>query len=280
MVNVRTDLASEAFDNAGGNSVPGIEVSEETIRDIRVRSVNITGTAAAAAVSKPQGIYYTMELHDFMTRSGADFSQTALALSELILRCAGGSVPKLSLIAALGNPDITPDAVGPLAASNILVTRHMKELDSAGFAHFSSVALCRTGVLGTTGLESAVQIKSLCSVLKPELVIAVDALAGSDASRLCRTVQISDSGIAPGSGVKNNRLQLNKETLGVPVIAVGVPTVIDAAGLGAGRGTENMFVCPREIDSVVRSAGRLIGYGINLALHSGLSIEDIDMLLG
>ena len=182
------------------------------------------------------------------------------------------------LVAALGNPDITPDALGPLTASHLIVTRHLKHSGDPIFSSFHSLALCRTGVLGTSGIESALHIKTLCDLLKPELVIAVDALAGSDPDRLCRCVQVSSAGISPGSGVGNDRQELSAESLGVPVIAIGIPTVIDAGILG-GEELSGLFVTPRSIDALVRSGARVIAYGINLAVHQGLGIGDIDMLV-
>ena len=135
-------------------------------------------------------------------------------------------------------------------------------------------------MLGTTGVESAVQIRALCEALRPACVLAIDALAGSELSGLCRSVQICDTGIAPGSGVGNDREALDRASLGIPVIAVGVPTVIDASSLAAGKELGDLFVTPRFIDSAVRSVARLIAYGVNLALHPGLTIADIDLLVG
>ena len=120
----------------------------------------------------------------------------------------------------------------------------------------------------------------ICDYIKPDCVIAVDALAGADVGRLCSTIQVSSSGIAPGSGVGNNREALTKDFLGVPVVAIGMPTVIDASFFNSSEALSNMYVTPRDIDSIVRSVGRLIAYGINLAVHENISIEDIDMLLG
>ena len=176
------------------------------------------------------------------------------------------------LVAALGNPDITPDALGSLAAESILVTRHLKETQPEDFAAFCSLALCRPGVLGTTGMESALQVKTLCKALRPDLVVVIDALAGAEAEHLCRTLQVTDAGIAPGSGGGNNRLEFSK-------VSIGMPTVVDA-GVFGGEAVSGMFVTPRNIDSLVRAAGRVIGYGVNLALHRGISIEDVDALLG
>ena len=169
-------------------------------------------------------------------------------------------------------------ALGPLAAESILVTRHLKEQQPEDFAAFCSLALCRPGVLGTSGIESAAQVKLLCSALKPELVVVVDALAGCEAEGLGRTVQVSDAGLAPGSGVGNDRPELSRASLGVPVLTLGMPTVIDA-GLFGGEALGQMFVTPRNIDALVRDGARVIAYALNLALHPGLTLGDVDALV-
>ena len=134
-------------------------------------------------------------------------------------------------------------------------------------------------MLGTSGIESAAQIKMLCTEIQPQLVVAIDALAGSEADTLCRSVQVSNAGISPGSGVGNDREELSMAALGVPVLSIGIPTVIDAGFLGEGA-LRGMFVTPRDIDSLVRHGARLIAYALNLALHHGLSVTDIDTLIG
>lgn len=279
----RTDLASEAKslwqEGAGETAkLSGVAAREELIHDMPVTAVEILDGNGAKALGKPVGKYYTLELGAVIGRGAPEFSEAAAALGELISRCFRRGVPELTLIAALGNPNITPDALGCLAAESVLVTRHLKQSLPQQFGAFRATALCRTGVLGTTGIESGAQIKYLCRQLKPDCVIAVDALACSDVSRLCRTVQISSGGIAPGSGIGNDREALSEENLGVPVIAVGMPTVIDASGLS--EEATPLFVTPRDIDCSVRAAAKLIGYGIDLALHEGLSVSDIDMLVG
>lgn len=281
----RTDLASEAHGlwrgaEAGRGELDGAALKEELVEGLPVTGVEIFSDSAAETLQKSPGRYYTLSLDGHFERGSELFPAAASALAELLRRCIGKAAAGTVVIAALGNPDITPDAVGSIAASNILVTRHLKESSPEQFRDFCSTALCRTGVLGTTGIESAAQIKNICRELHAELVIAVDALAGADVSRLCRTVQVCDTGIAPGSGVGNSRARLDREALGVPVIAVGVPTVIDASALSREPELSGMFVTPRDIDSVVRSLGRLIGYGINLALHRGLTVSDVDMLVG
>ena len=278
----RTDLASEAhflYSARRSAALEGVVAREEHLQGLKVSAVEIRDARAAEALGKPPGHYYTLELPAHFERGAESFPRASAAIAELLRRCLPQQ-PRLSLVAALGNPDITPDALGSLAASSILVTRHLKLRDGAAFSAFSSTALCRTGVLGTTGVESAVQIRTLCRELRPDCVIAIDALAGADFSRLCRTVQVCDTGIAPGSGIGNDREALDAETLGVPVVAVGVPTVIDAAQLSRDPALRALFVTPRSIDSDVRDAARLIAYGINLALHPALSVADVDMLIG
>lgn len=285
VINGRTDLASEAHrlwqdSEEAGNKLSGIVSSQDRLNGLSVTSVEILDETGAKALGKPIGHYFTLELPARFERGSEEFPKAAHALSQLISRCADMKQIDSVLVAALGNPDITPDALGPMTASNVLVTRHLKQGGLEGFASFLSTALCRTGVLGTTGMESALQVKTLCGELKPDLVIAVDALAGADVSRLCRTVQVCSSGIAPGSGVGNDRERMDRESLGVPVIALGMPTVVDAGLFSDDPELNAMFVTPRNIDSAVRSAGRLIGYAINLALHRGLTVDDIDMLIG
>lgn len=278
----RTDLACEspALEGLNMTRAEGVRVTREKIEGLSLLAVEISSPAGARLLDKPQGLYYTLELDRPCPAQSEDFARSVLAVSEIIRRCCPMKAPGLVLVAALGNPDITPDAIGPLTAGHVLVTRHLKERHIEGFEGFASTVLCRTGVLGTTGMESAAQIRSLCRELGVELVIAVDALAGTEVGRLCRSVQICDSGISPGSGVGNDRQALNRETLGVPVLAIGVPTVIDAASLCEREGLERMFVTPRDIDAQVRAAGKILGYGINMALHPGLGIEDMELLLG
>ena len=195
----------------------------------------------------------------------------------------------------LGNRAITPDAVGPKAADHTLVTRHLVTQVPEHFAAFRSVSALAAGVLGTTGMESGEMVSALVEKIRPDCVVAVDALASRSLDRVCSTVQLADTGIVPGAGVGNARAALNAETLGVPVVAVGVPTVVDAATLaldvlseagredldpevlrGAGKG---LIVTPKDIDAQVADLSKVIGFGINLALQPGLTVEDVEMLL-
>ncbi len=279
VINGRTDLASEVrrrlCDGGSVTRLPGVKAREERLGPFPVTTVEILDARGERALGKPRGTYITMELP---SRLQDCLSPAAEALAMLIRRCAGTLPPRV-LLAALGNPDITPDALGSLAAGQLLVTEHLKQTDPASFAAFRGTLLCRPGVLGTSGVESARQIRALCRETEPDLVIAIDALAGADLQMLCRSVQICNSGIAPGSGVGNCREALDRETLGIPVLAIGVPTVVDASALSPDPSLRGMFVTPRSIDSQVRACARLIAWGVNLALHEGLTAEEMSQLL-
>lgn len=277
--NVRTDLASEVVQRPENASLAGLQLNEERICGCRVTAVKINGGEASKVLCKPIGNYLTLELDEYIRRRENSFSDAANALSQLMRRFAEIQNAQSFLVACLGNRAITPDAVGPEVSDSLIVTRHLKQSLPQEFAALSSVAVLRTGVLGTTGIESAQSLKALCGLVQPDCVIAVDALASGELDRLCRNVQICDSGIAPGSGVGNDRAELNRESLGAPVIAVGVPTVIDAAAFCADESAAGLFVTPRNIDELVRSVSKLVAYGLNLALHPGLSIADVDMLV-
>lgn len=279
VINGRTDLASEVrrrlCDGSSVTQLPGVLAREESMDGFPVTTVEILDERGVRALGKPQGSYITMELP---SRLQERLSPAAEVLAKLIRRCAGTLPPRI-LLAALGNPDITPDALGSLAAGQLLVTEHLKQTDPVSFASFRATLLCRPGVLGTSGVESARQVRALSRETKPGMVIAIDALAGADLQLLCRSVQICNSGIAPGSGVGNCREALNRETLGIPVLAIGVPTVVDASALSPDPSLRGMFVTPRSIDSQVRTCSKLIALGVNLALHDGLTLEEMSQLL-
>ena len=274
---VRTDMAYELRRRHAGE-IPGVRCSTERVHGLEIFNIDIFNREGETKIGKPQGQYYTLQLPRWYDRGSENFSDAVTALAELVRRCLPQECENV-FVAALGNPDITPDALGSLAASSILVTRHLKQNEPEHFQQFCSLSLCRPGVLGTSGIESAAQIKMLCTEIQPQLVVAIDALAGSEADTLCRSVQVSDAGISPGSGVGNDREELSMAALGVPILSIGIPTVIDAGFLGEGA-LRGMFVTPRDIDSLVRHGARLIAYSLNLALHHGLSITDIDGLIG
>ncbi len=286
---IRTDLACELRD-AAGQSLKGVLSERREQEGFRVEEVRIRTEEGARSLGRPVGTYLTLELGGVLRREDGAFSRCASALSrELapLLPPGEGCV----LVAGLGNRRITPDSIGPGVVRWTLATRHLCEGGEEPFRRLRPVAALAPGVLGDTGLETAEFISSVTARLHPRCVIAVDALASRSLSRLCRTVQLSDTGIVPGSGVGNRRRGLNRESLGCPVLAVGVPTVVDARTLAAdisGGEPEEMdpelsrglIVTPREIDAQAAEISRLIGYGLNLCLQPGLSIEDLDLLLG
>ena len=265
----RTDLALEARElwqesTEKTTRLSGVKATKSKEEGYPVTRVDILDRRGEEALGKPQGTYLTIDLTSF------------------------------ALIVGLGNAAMTPDAVGPLAADSVLVTRHLIAASPKHFAGFRPVAVFRAGVLGTTGVESAEAVRGLVAQVKPSLVIAIDALAARRVGRMCTTVQLSDTGIVPGSGVGNHRAALNKETLGVPVFAVGVPTVVDAATLAADlleesgvaeldetrlrHGKNPLTVTTRDVDQQVRELSKVVGYGVNWALQD-LEIEEINALL-
>lgn len=295
---IRTDLAVEAEqlsrENAAqAGALPGILAHEERRGGFTVSTVEVLDARGEAAIGKPRGKYITVELDGLVRREENAFAEAAELLAEQLR-----SVTRLEnsgnyMVVGLGNRGITPDAIGPETVDHVLVTRHLKEKLPEDFQSFRPVSAVCSGVLGTTGIESSDLVRAVAEKVRPAAVFAVDALASRSTERLCRTVQIADTGIVPGSGVGNARQALNRETLGVPVIALGVPTVVDAAtltvDLASRAGTEldpnafgavgGMIVTPRDIDKNVRDIAKLIGYALNLALHDGITIADIDMLL-
>ncbi len=272
----RTDLALEAHELRRGkaDALPGAAVSERESFGYGVTAVEITTPAAARALGKPEGTYVTLDLG-----AKPSVEDAANAVGEELRALLGGGV-RSALVVGLGNDAMTPDAVGTRAAEHILVTRHLTQ--EPPFASFAAVSVLTPGVLGRTGIEAAETVRGAVRAAKPDVVIAVDALAARSLSRLCTTVQLSDTGIVPGSGVGNHRHALDRASLGVPVIALGVPTVVDAGTLAldvleeagaeigdpaALRGHEGVMVTTRDIDEQIRALSRVIGYGIDLALQ-------------
>lgn len=283
---IRTDLAVEAeqLRRVEGASLDGVRSGAARHGSFSVTTTEVLDARGAAALGKPVGRYVTLELGALLRREENAFAQAAALLAGELRALAPLPPGAPVLVAGLGNRGITPDAVGPAALDFVLVTRHLREQLPEDFAAFRPVTAVCTGVLGTTGIESGDLVSAVAAAVEPGAVIAVDALASRAAAHLGRTVQLADTGIVPGSGVGNARRALSRETLGVPVLAVGVPTVVEAETFAADLGgadadVRGLIVTPRDIDRLVRDAAKLIGYGINLALHEGLTVGDIDMLL-
>ena len=293
----RTDLALEARElwqeSAERTSrLSGVKATKTKLEGYPLTRVDILNEKGEAALGKPQGSYLTIDLTTFWQRKADFFERAVRAVGSQLKALLPAQGP--ALVVGLGNPAMTPDAVGPLAADSVLITRHLISAMPKHFSGFRPVAVFRSGVLGTTGVESAEAVRGLVAEVQPALVIAVDALASRRCERVCTTVQLSDPGIVPGSGGGNHRSALNQETLGVPVYAVGIPTVVDAATLAADlleesgltevnperlrQGQQTLMVTPRDIDQQVRDLSKVVGYGINWALQD-LEIEEINALL-
>lgn len=281
-----TDLALEAAQmqtkTARLTSRPGLEVRRRERGGYALTAMDLTDPHRAAELQRPVGKYITMELGPYLHRQRDFFARGAGCIArELAVLLPEGEGP--TLVVGLGNRSLTADAVGPLALPHILVTRHMLAAMPEEFAGFSSVAALATGVLGETGLESSELIAAAAEKLRPRCIIVLDALAAATREKLCAVLQLTDTGLTPGSGVGNHRKEVSRRTLGVPVLALGLPTVIRAEQL-VGEETpaegEPLFVTPRDIDQRVRELSRMMAYGIDLALQPHLTVEDITGLLG
>lgn len=290
----RTDLAVEAIENhKTAAALPHVRQSDRTLEGFAVHEVRILSEDAAREIGKPQGRYLTLELDALIRREEDAFPRACKALSTLLRELLPHPNDGPVLIAGLGNRMITPDAIGPQTADHVIATRHLVAQSPAIFADWRPVSALAPGVLGQTGVETGEVICGVLDRVRPAAVIAVDALAAGRLSRLLRTVQLADTGITPGAGVGNARAALNKETLGVPVIAVGVPTVVDGATLAHEISSQleqpacealddlsqPVMITTRDIDREVADISRMIGYAVNMALHPHLSVADIDLYL-
>ena len=321
----RTDLAIEISNTLKLNKdkdyeIPGVQVESRHIEDydITVTRVVVKDEAGEKSMGKSKGDYITIECSHIKENDPDVHKEVIHLLSQAIETLLPEKDRRLMkvLVIGLGNRFATPDTLGPKVANKVLVTRHLHmhtpEAIDDSVCHLSSLA---PGVMGLTGIETAEIISGVASRIKPDCIIAIDALAARSASRINATVQITNTGIAPGAGVGNRRKQLNKDSVGCPVIAIGVPTVVDTATLvtdALDQLIDNMlkqvehsplydmlkdlsqqekyeliretlfpeigdlFVTPKEIDEVIEYLTNIIANGINIAVHPGITIEDIN----
>lgn len=284
--NSRTDLAVEMVDEESSSLPRGIRRKVRKSSVCTITEIIVDDILAGLKIGKSKGRYITVET-DRLSAHPEDFSEQ----SENIAVEIKSLIPDLSrlLVVGLGNDQITPDALGPRTAERIIATRHVAESNAGNelaSLDLTSVSVLSAGVMGQTGIESSEIIQAVCGKVNPTCVIVIDALACSDISRLGTTIQITDSGISPGSGVQNRRKELSRETLGVPVIAVGVPTVVDMHSIVRGitgsppdKHLPNMMVCPRDIDKMIDRTAHLLAFSINRAAQPMLSSEDILSLM-
>ncbi|MCM8710396.1 GPR endopeptidase [Clostridium sp. SYSU_GA19001] len=320
MKNIRTDLAIEAkeiYQKENNGQYPGVEVEEQEEGDIKVTTVRIVDEIGERAMGKPIGNYVTIDIPQVTHYDSDIMDEVSEVLAKALIPMIKLDKSMTALVVGLGNSNITPDALGPKVISRLMVTRHLKELvpDSID-EDIRPVCALTPGVLGTTGIETGEIIRAVVDKIKPNIIICIDALASRKMERVNRTVQIGDTGISPGSGVGNKRMEISKRTLGIPVIAIGVPTVVDAATMAndtidlaidemikqAKSGGEfynmlksidknekqrmieeilnpyvgSLMVTPKEVDLVIDSLSKVIANGINIALQPALGLEDIN----
>jgi len=323
---IRTDLAIEATEmlttKADEFNIDGVSVDTKLSEDkqIKITWVKIENEKGAKSMNKPIGNYITIESESMKINDVEAHEKIIEELSENIIKLHNLNKNSLILVVGLGNRNVTPDALGPKVVSKIVVTRHIKEsLPEQIDASVRPVSAVSPGVMGITGIETGEIVKGIAERIKPDLIITIDALAARCSSRINSTIQMTDTGISPGSGLGNKTMSLNYQTLGVPVIAIGVPTVVDAATLvndtmdkmlqsminETKEGSPfyqmlinlsneekynliteilnpyvgNMFVTPKEVDAVIERLANIIANSINIALHPGITEKDINRYL-
>ena len=320
-MNIRTDLAIEAreFFNKQENrgDIPGVEMDVDKQEDVTITRVKVVEEVGSRMIGKPMGNYITVEVPKLRENDKDLEDKVGKLLAKEIASIVKLNDQSVILVVGLGNWNVTPDALGPRVVEHLLVTRHIKEyvpdqIDEG----VRSVCAVAPGVLGITGIETSEIIRGIVDRVKPDLVIAIDALASRKMERVSTTIQLADTGINPGSGVGNNRKELSQATMGVPVVALGVPTVVDAATMASDTidmvidslikespkdgefyhmlkdmdRTEkyklinevispyvgNLMVTPKEIDRLIDDIAVVVANGLNLALHPSIGPEDID----
>ncbi|MHB1315492.1 MAG: GPR endopeptidase [Christensenellales bacterium] len=302
MNTIRTDLAMEAVQMKQG--LPqGVE-TEDVPGEMPINRVRIVSEAGEKEIGKAMGTYVTIDAPALRDRDKAYEERLCETFARELRILLKGLEPKAPvMVVGLGNSGVTPDSLGPKVAEKVMVTRHIFEfLPDQIDERMRPVCALTPGVLGVTGIESAELVKGVCQRVKPAAVLAVDALACRQANRISTTVQMSNSGISPGGGIGNKRMALDEKTLGVPVIAIGIPMVVyafsiahDALEVLQGKLEKKadlneiqnvadevvhavageLLVTPKEIDAIIEDTSRLLSDGINLALHDGVSLEEV-----
>ena len=307
MIYSRTDLALETHESFTENAeqLQGVKVVDKSTKDAKITHVIIETDDAAQKMGKPVGNYITLQLPDLRYIDKKLYAKICKQVSDEIKVLIEDDVEKPILVVGLGNRAITSDSLGPEVVDRLIITRHLfshaPEMLSANYASVCAIA---PGVLGITGIETEEVVSAVCEKVKPCAVIVVDALAARSIDRITNTIQICDTGICPGAGVGNNRREISEKTLGVPVIAIGVPTVVDAATIAedtlslafsdlaeklpfddilhSGKISKeilNFTTTPKEIDILIKKASEVVANGINFALHDNITFEDIDIFV-
>lgn len=284
---IRTDLTLEAAQQLTKTTpLEGVIKNECHKADLNITEIIVETDSAAENLGKPKGKYITIHSELPLENHPDNFNERVDILAEEINKLCENK--ENILVVGLGNKSITPDSLGPDVADQTFATRHIKQLaEDVDTSDLSTVSVLKTGVLGDTGIESSETVRAVCDMIKPSVIIVIDALACSEVSNLGTTIQLCDTGISPGSGVENARKELSEQTLGTKVIAIGVPTVVDMQTISEyvfktpspNKEMNNMMVTPRSIDKLIMRVSRLIAMGINRAFQPNLSIEDITSLV-
>ncbi len=282
-MSIRTDMAVEAHELSRGEAkeIDGVKLESLSHGNITRTVVDILNDNGAKTLNKLKGRYITIDAPD-LKHSTHDYESVCKMLADDLRVMCGGS--RTTLVVGLGNREITPDALGAGVVDKLLITTHIKKHMPEVFGeNYSNVSAIVPGVMGTTGIETVEIVKGVVEKVRPDTVIAIDALAGADINRVSRSIQIADTGIAPGSGVGNHRSGLNVQSLGVKVIAVGVPTVIAAELIGGESIPEeykSLMVTTKDIDLIIKRMSKTVANGINMALHKNLTLRDVEELVG
>lgn len=305
-----TDLAVEACDILRGateKEISGVSEEQQSFPYGSVTIIKILDESAEKVMGRPKGTYITIEAPELKFKSPEVQQSVAEVLAQHLKSILNLSGQETVLIIGLGNWRATPDALGPSVVQNTLITRHLFQHMPEAVENYQSVCAIAPGVLGITGIETAEIIRGVVERVQPDRIIAIDALTAANISRLGTTIQIGDNGIAPGSGVNNKRAEINQQTMGVPVIAIGVPTVVNAA-LIAKLTLDTYFekfsqshyhpvyiqetvsdvmepfqgplvVTPREIDDLIQNAAQTINWGITMAVHQRIPEDELEALI-
>lgn len=300
MRDIRTDLVYESVHGLNKN-IDGVVSMDTEFMGVKLNRIEIKTQSASRELDRDIGKYTTVFCPSLTETDGESFlSLISCIANELCLLLDGKD--KNVLVVGLGNTCVTPDALGPMAVRNIIVSRHIKRGMTGLYNSLSlgEIAAIAPGVLGQTGVESAEIIRAVADKISPDALIVIDSLMSGKAERLARTVQLTDTGIVPGSGINNNRFEISSATMGVPVVTMGIPMVIDAATLAkdiviSALGKEedvsgiieknlpksggSMVVTPKHIDAIVNKAAKVIGFSVNKAIHKKLTVEDMTSLL-
>ncbi|MGI5849584.1 MAG: GPR endopeptidase [Christensenellales bacterium] len=301
---IRTDLAMEATEAYGQQQINGVNVFNDVIMPgIKRCKVTITSEEGEKALGKKRGTYVTLEVKELAGGDALLDENCSKVLANEIKSMAGNEIAGSVLVVGLGNRMVTPDALGPEVCDMVFVTRHIHEYAPEGIdQRLGNVSAVSPGVLGITGVETGEIIEGIVERIKPTLIIAIDSLASRNLERVRTTIQVANTGISPGAGIGNKRKALDKETLGVPVLALGVPLVVFASTIAQDlietamsktpQDTRiqtkmqeilksmmdvedaDMIVTPKEIDKVVKDLARIISDGLNIALHKNLTLEE------